>query len=223
MRTLFIALCIAGGILAVRSSAQEAQPARQRECFVDEAKKDPELVRFRDQLLRAVRSRDVRRLLPFVAPDVSVDIGVSGMDAFLKNYEFNDRRSLYWKDLEDLLLLGGKFEGRGDVFCAPYTGCPFPPHFGHDYVVVLGEKVPAYAKPSEKSEVLEWLSCDVLKASGDDLPPPPPRSGFWFTVWLPTSRWAFVDGRRVRGPTELAVHLAKRQGKWQLVMLAAAD
>jgi hypothetical protein len=220
MRVLLLALCI--GCVGSGSYLEQSQRDRVRECFVDEATKDSTLLKFRERLRAAVQAKDVRQLVPLFANDVVVEQDVRGVEALLRHYEFADRQSSYWRELETILSLGGRFQSNG-TFCAPYLSCPYPPRFGHDHVVVLEEKLPAFAKPSEKSEVLEWLSCDVLRAGGDGLPQVPASSGSWFPVWLPSNRWAFVDGTKVRSPAELALVFQQRAGQWLIVMFTAPD
>jgi hypothetical protein len=175
-------------------------------------------------LLQAVKSRDVHRLRPLVAPDVWVEHDARGIETFLKVYDLTNPGSQYWKELEDILPLGGKFEPTRNVFCAPFVSCPFPSSLGPDYFVVVGRKVPAYAKDSEQSAVLEQLSCDVLKAGGEGtLGSPPTSTGDWVALWLPSGRWGFVRGSQVRSPFDMAIQISKIQGKWLLTMFTAPD
>lgn len=223
MAILSWALIVLGNVLTASSPAWQTQPAPLRDCFVDEAKEDPTLATFRDQLLGVVKSRSVERLVPLVARDIFVEIGASGVDTLLSTYNLKDPKSPYWTELEDILRLGGRFEGHKQAFCAPFNSCPFPRGLGRDYFTVLGSDVPAYSEPSNKSQIVARLKCDVLRASGEGLPPAPRSSGTWIPLWLPSGRWGFVDSSQVRSPAEMVILIGKVDGKWLLTMFTAPD
>lgn len=193
--------------------AQPKVVQRERLCFVDEAAKDESFQVFRDFLVGVVERKDTGQLIGSLWKDIRVGIyEPGGIDKFVEVYEPANPDSAIWRDLSRILNLGGTFiEPR--VFCAPYVRCPGPRRSSSLSVVILGNKVPAHALPSSDSEIVEWLSCDVVAYDGDDLPPAPRGAEGWVAVFL-GQRWAFVSEGETRMIGDTYFHASKIDGRW---------
>lgn len=199
--------------LCAAPNAQRPVAPRERLCFVDEGAKDPSFQAFRDFLRGVVQSRNAGQLLDSIANDVRFTIYEAGdREKFVEAYAPASPNSDVWRHLEGILRLGGTFI-EPDVFCAPYVRCPGPRGSADLSVVILGNKVPAYSEPSTASEVVEWLSCDVVPYDGDDLPPAPQDGKGWVAVFL-GKRWAFVSEDETRMIGDAYFHASKIDGRW---------
>jgi hypothetical protein len=204
-----------------------ARPARQAEpgssCFSDEAPQDSGLLAARNQLRLIVKAHDLGALRRATAGDVYFSDRLKGVDAFVRLYRLADPTSLYWRELEQAVARPGKLLKPG-FYCAPYFMCPVPPPYGPDYVVILAPNVPAMSEPRKESLVLDRLSCEVVKAAGDDLPK---RSGEtrpeWTAVFLTAGRWAYVENRYLGDPYGMYIEIEKRNGRWMLASFAGID
>lgn len=220
LRAATISVLLASG-LCVGAVNEPQKVKRERLCFVDEGSQDPSFLAFRNSLRDIVEKKDSSGLINVLADDIRSDIyGERGIPAFVKNYRLTDPDSEIWRDLGRILNLGGSFI-EPTVFCAPFVRCPGPQGIDSElFVVVLGERVPAYASPSTASQVVEWLSCDVLPYEGDDLPRRPLEPSGWMSVYL-GQRWAFVEEERTREVGDWYFHATKIDGRWLLTTILA--
>jgi hypothetical protein len=211
-------LSLAGESVCAATRIAQSVP-RARQCFVDEGSKDPGFMKFRQQLLEVARKRDIAALLRLTADDVQFS-GEEGKAKFASSYLSDQHAPTVFKALDELLRLGGIFEGP-DMFCAPYTRCAIGSTNTHE-AVILGERVPAYAAPSTEATVMEVLSCDIVRISGDDIPEIPTSSSGWSPVFL-GQQWAFVEDKFVRLTGDWYAVFAKRGGQWRLIAFSAGD
>lgn len=224
MRLLKIALASVLAVSNLGATATDQSPTRrERLCFIDETAKDPTLVAFKSALSEVVERRDSKGLLNLIAKDVRVDIYDRRGDIaqFVEHENPADPNSPVWSDLGKILDLGGAFI-EDNVFCAPYVRCPGSKTADSElFVVILGQRVPAYVAPSTGSRVIEWLSCDVLPFDGDYFPPRPdgPATG-WITVFLGT-RWGFVEEQKARMVGDRYFHVTKIDGRWLITTYLA--
>ena len=190
-------------------------------CFIDEAATDPTFFAFRERLRRVVRDKDAVALSAMVADDIRL-IQESGKAHFEDVNRLSDKTSMFWHEFATLLRLGGRFVSDG-VFCAPYVSCPGPDNQDMGEAVVLGKHVPVFDKA--KGKPVAWLACDVVRVSGDQLPPrPTPRApNGWTEVFLNSGRWAVIEDKNLREVGDYFAHFQKRGGKWQLVLFMAGD
>lgn len=217
-----VALALAVGYVAA-NACLHGQPviAPNRVCFVDEAERDQSLVRYREELRAALKTRDLEQIRPRIGP--SVTLGHYGVQRLNLLDVLADRNNVYWNELADALAHGGVFQSNGS-FCSPFYSCPSPPQWDPAFVLILGTDVPAYAQPSAASPVVARLSCDVVKAliGADGLPPETPETAQWTGIWTPSGQRAFVRNTQVAQPSTY-VHLAKRKGQWFLVGIGGGD
>ncbi|MGH7006231.1 MAG: hypothetical protein ACREIP_19980, partial [Alphaproteobacteria bacterium] len=85
---------------------------------VDEATRDPALVRVRAAMLQAVAAKDFKQLQPHVDPKIQLDFGGgSGVAEFGRRLM---RDAPLWDELRWVLEHGGRFQ-KDRSFMAPYT------------------------------------------------------------------------------------------------------
>jgi hypothetical protein len=224
MRTLTIAtfsVLIASG-LCTSAVTQSPPLKRERLCFIDEGVKDPSLIAFRSTLREIVDQKDAKGLINVLAENIHVGLDERpGISNFVQIHTPDDPSSEIWRDLGRILDLGGSFVGP-NVFCAPFVRCPGAKAIDSElFVVVLGAKVPAHASPTSTSEVIEWLSCDVLPFDGSHLPEKPSTSApGWLAVYL-GKRWGFVEEEQTRMVGDWYFHVTKIENRWLLTTFLA--
>jgi hypothetical protein len=93
----------------------------------------------------------------------------------------------------------------------------------HD-ILVIGDDVPAHARPDAASAVVARLSCDVLRtATTEDLSrvgPPQALLG-WVGVYVPDGKLGFVRSDQVTDG-EGRLRIAKKNGVWRLTFVEAS-
>jgi hypothetical protein len=143
---------------------------------------------------------------------------------------FAKRDSAPWKELEDLLSLGGTFTttrggraGRRE-FCAPYTYSAYPkPPPRHltgetDPWVVLGDNVLVRLQRSTAAPIIGRLSYNIIPAVGG-FDPDPKTGARWVAVELPNDREGWVLAEHIRDPEDYRACFAFVAGRWEMTLL----
>lgn len=224
-RPALVALMLAGRAAdALDGGLAQSLP---RICPVDEAVRIPSLAQFRDDLLAAVRARDVDALRPLVDPEIMSGESQEfkrGFGAFVEYHRFHDPSSFYWEAFERTLSLGGVVWPGGTEFCAPYYCDRWPWGGEGDDILVIGYDVPAHASPDGASAVGARLSCDVLRtATTEDLSRvgAPQALLDWVGVYVPGGKLGFVRRDQVTDGEE-RLRIAKKNGVWRLTSVEAS-
>lgn len=199
---------------------------------VDEAPKDTGFFIFREQLLDAVRNKDVFHLMDAIHPDIKVDFGGgSGVADFVDSWKLDNpdeaENSAVWPVLEQVLKNGGTFDpGRRD-FTAPYVFAVWPAAYdAFTHVAVTGAGVRLRSAPNLQSQTLTMISNDVVKRlevtpveetiSGETFP--------WVKVQLLDETEGYVFGKYIRSSIDYRAGFSQQQdGSWRMTYLVAGD
>ena len=182
---------------------------------VDEAPADPSLVAYREELLAAVRRRDVDAVVALSDPNVRTSFGDDGGAEELRR-KLQDGALM--NDLEQILPLGGKFTGPENqrTFWAPYVYSAWPDrHDAFQSLAVIGENVPLRDEPDANARVLAMLSHDIV---GHEK-----REGDWFRIKTADGRTGWVEKSSVVSPVGYRAGLSKVDGQWRMRALVAGD
>lgn len=194
---------------------------------VDQAAQDPKFLEFRDNLLSAVRRRDVEAVVAVAAEDIKLSFGGGyGRDQFRQNLvaDDNGEGGSYWAELEWALKLGGVFNGdpgddRGRQFCTPYVSCTGSHQCGDcdpfETLVAVNDRAPVYATADSESAILTHLSYDVVTLI--DYSSPRQR------IRLEDGRIGYVAFPDFRSPIGYRAYFEKREGRWQMRIFIAGD
>src|SRR5437870_2710877 len=140
------------------------------------------------------------------------------------------RQSAIWRDLGDVLRLGGTF-GYGsyprDTFWAPYVFTSKDlDAFSRDAAIVSAN-VQMHAEPSGASRVIATLSYDVVKLGPYDPNPVTEKIGEfsypWKQIRLADQRTGYVYGRYVRSPLDYRAAFNKIDAAWKLTAFVEDD
>lgn len=215
------ALVLGLALAAAPALAQKAPP-------VDEAARDPALVKVRAALIEAVKKRDARALSLHLHPNLRVSFGAAnGRALFLRNLA---RDPGLWDELAWVLENGGQF-AQG-TFAAPYT---FSVDHGDidtfEAGIVVAENVPARAEPKPDAAIVATYSREVVAVkkwwpqSFEDGKPKPVfhKRTDWVEIETKEKAKAYMEARHVRSVVDYRAIFERRGGVWRVTAFVAGD
>jgi hypothetical protein len=183
---------------------------------VDRAGEDPSLAAFRDELLAAVRRRDVDAVVAMADPKIRTSFGDGGGAADFRRML---QKPGVFEDLEQLLTLGGSFvgEGEGRSFWAPYVYSAWPEaHDAFESLAVIGKDVPLRESKDPSSPTIATLDHDIVTivspAASD------PRQ-----VKTADGKTGWVEEKHLYSPIGYRAGFIKSTGQWKMNALVAGD
>jgi len=204
----------------------EAARAKTKLMQVDEGPADPGFAEFRSKLAQTVESRDAISLLSVVSDDILNTTGEErGKKAFRSRWKPEDPQSEVWRQLGDILKLGGRFNPSRTTFTAPFVYTEL--HAAADQIeeigVILGKDVSLRSAPSAKSRLVEKRSHEIVKLEFGESPWFEDQDGGeypWFGVGIPGSDMAFVSARFIRCPLDYHARFEKMRTVWRMTEFA---
>ncbi len=199
---------------------------------VDEAPLDTAFFIFREQLLEAVRNKDVFHLLEITDEHIKCSFGAeNGIPDFVKMWQLDSpestKQSEIWSTLENILIQGGTFSNKRKTFIAPYIFSIFPDKYdAFEYGAVAGRGVRLRDRPSLQSTVIKTISYDIVKIIKEaSMPETIGDQTFpWLEVELLDGTKGFIFGQFVGRPIEWrAIFSINDKGQWRMVTLVAGD
>lgn len=136
-------------------------------CPVDEGERDSSFAAYRRQFGSAVAQRNAGELLELTDPKIGTSFGEDGgRAAFQKSLSDPQSGERIWKELSEVIALGGTFRGDGPerMFWAPYVYSTWPDSlkpFTHLAAVRSG--VPLRERPSAAERVLRSLDWAIVE------------------------------------------------------------
>jgi hypothetical protein len=177
---------------------------------IDEASANTSFREFREQLLQAVRERNLKRVLAMTAADVHVSHGRTGLAALRREWQLDRSPEAMLYELETIIGLGGRFSQSSCTFVAPYVWTEFPESLHDvDYVVVLRANTRILTQPGSGDAVGSVTTGDLLKY---DL-----GQGTWFHVTTADGKVGYVNEANVRKPNSYRVYFTRIMEEWRIV------
>jgi len=199
-------------------------PNRSKLLPVDEASSDPSFATFRETLKGVVKRKDTTALLAVIDPKIRASFGAeNGLPAFRKMWKLDQSDSKLWRELEEVLRLGGSFKTLPDgpkVFWAPYTFSNFPEDGSDAFttLIVIDSDVPLKSEARASSKTLGTLSHDLVQiASGDRF------DGDWRKVVTSNGVSGYLPGAKVRSHIDYRAGFEKKTGQWTMTIFVAGD
>jgi len=198
---------------------------------VDEAGQIPAFLQFRTALLQAINRRDARHLVGILDKDVKLSFGGDyGVRRFIEMWSPYSAQSAIWKELGDVLRLGGTF-GYGsyprDTFWAPYVFTSKGLDAFNGDAAIVDANVPMYAERSSTSRVISTLSYDIVKLGPYDPNPLTEKIGEFSYAWkqirIADQRTGYVSSRYVRSPLDYRAAFNKIGRAWKLTAFVRGD
>jgi len=227
------ALLIVVLMLGTTTESAWAQPGKLLP--VDDARKDPSLVQFRNRLMDAARKHDLDYVLSILTPDVVNSFGGDeGIEGFKRHWELAGGNTRLWDTMLSVLSMGGTLYVTPDAagvwveaeFWAPYVYSRWPNEFdSFDYGAITGEAVKVRSRPSRRAPVVTTLSYDIVKMLPEAVPDEEAKdqTASWVKIVTPGGKEGYVASRFVRGPIDYRLGLVKRNGKWLIKTFVAGD
>lgn len=205
-------------VAAAEASARRAPP-------VDQAPRDPALVRVRAAILEAAKARDFKRLTLHLDPRIKLDYG-GGSGAAEFGRRLAKEPSL-WAELVWVLDHGGRFERDGSYW-APYTFTSDAEGLdAFEAGIIVAENVPARAEPRADAPILATLRRQAIKVTdwrnSDKAPRPFYNRRDWVKIELPGKRAAWIEGRFVRSVVDFRAGFVRVRGVWKMNAFIAGD
>jgi len=218
LRTFAIAITL---VLATQVSAVSEQPIRILP--VDEAKQDPEFLEFREQLIAAVRARDIDKVVAAASHDIKLSFGGDyGRDRFreLLVADNTGDGGSYWQELQWALTLGGVFnDEHGRQFCTPYVSCNGPHQCTDcdpfETLVSVTDNAPVYLSADADAPVIARLAYETVTLLD--------YGAQRQKVQLADGRIGYVSFPNFRSPIGYRAYFEKREGRWQMRLFIAGD
>ncbi len=198
---------------------------------VDEALKDTLFFVFREELLDAVRARDILEVMKHVSEAIEGPEDEKGLEAFTRRWglesESQIQGSELWQKLEQTLTEGGAFDASGSRFLAPFAFATFPREtydttlFG----AVTGAGVRLRSAPTLNSTILTLVSNDIVpvleiepetQTIGDDTFP-------WARISSPGETEGFIWGKFLWHPGRYHAIFTRSGGQWALTRFAQSE
>ena len=222
-RRLVLTLLAGTALAAPAAALTPARPAKPIP-MVDQAPRDPALVKVIAAMLAAAKARDWKKLSPHVVERIQLDFGGGAGRA-----EFGKRlakSTAHWDELVWVLEHGGKFEKDG-TFMAPYTFSADTGDLDPFEAGVLVAKAKVHAEPRADAPVLAELDRTAVRVvdwkGTENTPRPFYKRQDWVQVELAGKRKGWLQAKFVRSTVDFRAAIAKVRGVWKMTVFIAGD
>ena len=193
---------------------------------VDEAAADASWQRFKKRLIVAVEKRDKQFVLSILDRNVrNQDERSRGVAQFRRQWELDAADSPLWRELANVLQLGGAFiqrDKRPRELCAPYLLGRWPPDVHPvDHAVVISRDATVQSEPSTASAALGTVSYDIVPVVDWEIDDKANANQKWVKIRY-RDRDGYVPEEQVRSPIEQAACFVKSGNSWRMTAFAPA-
>lgn len=189
--------------------------------LVDEGPTDPSFAAYRRQLLDIVQRHDAAALIAAVDPKIRTSFGDGGgIEDLRRQWKLDAPDSPLWRELEQILTLGGTFRGEGAErsFWAPWVYSAWPEsHDAFTSLAVIGDGISLHETPDRSAPVIARLSYDIVTPSSDA------RDDGWREIKIADGRSGWIESKSLRSPIEYRAGFQQRDGVWRMTALVAGD
>ena len=188
--------------------------------IVDDGGKNPSFVKFRSQLLGAVKRRDKKFVEEIAADDIKTGLGAgTGFRALREQWKNLLPQSPFWLRLERALTHAAHYDADNGEYDAP--AIVFDPGDSDKIEAAIWNRNSILHKSaSDSSPVLRLLDCQLvtLLKPGD----PAPIKEEWVEVKTKDGTTGFVKSRDVLSPYDEYASFKKVKGKWRMTWFGVA-
>lgn len=210
---------LSAAILGLAVLGMSANSWSQTLMPVDDAAKNPDFLKFRNQLKTIIANKDAKALLAIVDKNIHMSYGDNnGIAEFKKEWKLDKPNSPLWKELNTVLSMGGQFDSQGE-FMAPYVFSAWPENAdGFENIAVVGKDVRIRSAPNLSAAV-------VAKSTYEILPVDAARNTLndWAAVKLKNGKTGYIARQYARSPVDYRAFFSKKAGKWTLITFVAGD
>ena len=188
--------------------------------FTDEGQQDPDFAAWRAELMLDVIARDADAVAEKADENIKLSFGGdSGRETLMAWLTEGEAPETYWQELEEVLSLGGTFDGE-DAFTAPYTFTaelpgnldPFSTAF------VLGHETPVREGSAPDSFEIARVTGAVVETIGAEDFDAPYRQ-----IRRADGSEGYVEARFLRSVVDYRALFNKLDGEWRMTAFIAGD
>ena len=201
---------------------------------MDEADQNPDFKKFRDDLINAIKKKDLKFLLEHTDDKINYSFGGCDEDTIIKGFikfwklDENPEKSEIWYELGEVLRLGGAFNDDKTSFTAPisFAARGYGELDAYEGSVIIGENVNVRSEPSSKSKVIARLSYCVVRSDGQNETGSETINGEtypWVAISTLDGVKGYVFGKYVRSPIDYRACFVKKNGVWKMVFFVNGD
>lgn len=196
----------------------------------DAAPLDTSFLIYRGRLLDAVNNKDLISLLGLMDGDIQCSFGgCQGKTDFAAEWELLSPEkmasSTLWKTLEGVLMGGGAFENEA-FFSAPYYYARWPEDYDpFEYGLITGEMVRLRAKPQLGSDMVAYLTQDVVKVLDTNGPQETINGEAhpWIKIESLDGKTGYLWGKFFASSMDYRAGFERQNGDWKMVFFLAGD
>lgn len=215
---------LAGTALAGHAAALTPVRSARPILPVNQATRDPALVKVIAEMLAAAKAKDWKRLSPHISERIQLDFGGGAGRAEMGRRLA--KSAAHWEELVWVLEHGGSFEKDG-AFMAPYTFSADIGKLDPFEAGVLVTKAKVHAEPREDAAVLAELDRTAVRVvdwkHSDSTPSPFYRRTDWVQVELADKRKGWLQAKYVRSAVDFRAAIQKQRGVWKMNAFLAGD
>jgi hypothetical protein len=194
--------------LAFVPLGQRAQPIHITPA--DDGVRNTSFREFRDQLIQAAHSGNIKRVLSVTSADVNVTHGRTGLVALRREWQLDRSPTRFLKELETVLKLGGRFHDSSCTFVAPYVWTEFPEKlYDVDYVVAIQDPTPIRSGPGTGEVIASAAPGDLLRSGIGERP--------WLRVTTSNGVAGYVSEATVRRSNSYRAYFMRIMEEWKMV------
>ena len=197
---------------------------------IDEASQNADFESFRNELLEAVKQKDLEFLKEHIDENIKYSFGANDkITGFLKewNLNTNPNESRLWDELNKVLLLGGTFnDNEKTLFTAPYVFTKFPEDIdAFQYLAIIDENVKIYTDSDINSKIEGELNYSIVKLLERDDKPIEinGETTSWIKVETLSGNSGFILDKYARSPIDYRASFKNINGTWKLMFFVAGD
>ncbi|MCB1224757.1 MAG: SH3 domain-containing protein [Verrucomicrobiales bacterium] len=170
----------------------------------------------------AVVQRNSEAVMAMLDPEVHLSFGGDmGRDAFIEMWRPSDKESELWRELEEIIYLGGAFDSEeGTSFAAPSLFADFgsdPNDDAFTQLLIKGRNVRLRAEPSLDASIIATASWEIVERVSDW------QNEQWVQVLRSDGTKGWVAAEFLRSPIDYRIIFSKGPTGWKIAAFIAGD
>jgi hypothetical protein len=172
---------------------------------------------FRLTLYEAVLMEDTETLLELASPAIELDFGGGeGREELRRRLGATDQ--MLWQELDAALSLGCATDDDGNLVMPWYFAQELGDRDPFVTMIVVGEDVPIYAKPDNRSEAFGTVPWNLVTIEADR-----ESESAYTKVRTDDGRVGFVDSNALRHVLDYRLIASRLEGRWRITAFIAGD
>jgi hypothetical protein len=191
--------------------------------LLDDAKPGSDFYRFRERLRQAIRRRDANFIRQHSSPNIRLSFGDE--KATWDKYKIDNPNAQIWQELARTFNSGCyRSEGQIVVWDCPYIAEFLGQHeFDTDYVGIISDQIPFYAKPNDKGSRITRLSSQIVKLDQNSRSLIFGDSTRWVGIILTNGKHGYVTSQYVYSHIGYRASIGGSGNNWGIGVFIAGD